>query len=252
MIRYMSEILHPNQRQIALNGTTRRALSGVVIPTQPAAAILPSPPSMRGTIRPVIRVFRILLNAATAISLLLCVATLVLWGRSIGRDETWEYEWGVAPGGHLGMVRLVSMRGVVAGVAWRETLPTARQRKARFDHFANPLDPGDKRTFPLGQQFGCNVTRTKAPPIIFSGVALPAQVSVSVHAPGWAIAPVAAILPAIQIIRWRRKRTARQTGLCPTCGYDLRATPTRCPECGHVFAKTHTLSDPNSLSHVIE
>ena len=34
---------------------------------------------------------------------------------------------------------------------------------------------------------------------------------------------------------YRNKRTERRlAGLCPACGYHLRATPERCPECGSV------------------
>ena len=44
------------------------------------------------------------------------------------------------------------------------------------------------------------------------------------------------LLPATYLlkaaVRRARKRRRRAAGLCPACGYDLRATPGRCPECG--------------------
>ena len=41
--------------------------------------------------------------------------------------------------------------------------------------------------------------------------------------------------PALVIIkRARRRRLRLKKGLCPDCGYDLRASEGRCPECGTI------------------
>jgi hypothetical protein len=48
--------------------------------------------------------------------------------------------------------------------------------------------------------------------------------------PWWA-ACVPMIVPAAYWML-RRKRRRAVAGLCRSCGYDLRATPDRCPECG--------------------
>lgn len=51
--------------------------------------------------------------------------------------------------------------------------------------------------------------------------------------PHWALVAQAAIVPALWL--WPRRKS-RAAGMCKRCGYDLRATPDRCPECGMVTA----------------
>jgi hypothetical protein len=56
-----------------------------------------------------------------------------------------------------------------------------------------------------------------------------------------AFAVIGFLLPVLPLIVLEHRRNVRETrraaGLCPDCGYDVRATPDRCPECGAIPTK---------------
>ena len=167
---------------------------------------------------------RRLLNLLTALSLLLCVAVCVLWAWSRWRTAhaafvgaTRELHAAVRPSGiYLADVRL---RGVQqpAGWALNTSSATPQDRTSTFT--------SDRPV--LGFRAGSFAAASTAG-------RLPCTVRYLI-VPQWFPAAAAALPPAVWLVglRWRRRRRRlRMRGLCPGCGYDLRATPERCPECG--------------------
>jgi hypothetical protein len=53
----------------------------------------------------------------------------------------------------------------------------------------------------------------------------------------WIIAALTSIAPSVWVWQTKREHGRAAQGFCRQCGYDLRATPDRCPECGSIPPK---------------
>jgi hypothetical protein len=56
----------------------------------------------------------------------------------------------------------------------------------------------------------------------------------SITFPHWFLVLLSMMLPVLWLRTNRRNTKRHRFGLCVTCGYDLRESPDRCPECGAV------------------
>jgi hypothetical protein len=247
------------------------------------------------------RLSRLLLDAATALSLLLCAATLVVWAKSRNGYPSAAWASGrrtshvTARSGTLWFVRVdwpndadarraaigparAARPVVVAPYFQQEQMSLMIERRSAGDRAKGERDPArwlawalrseqlktalhdglvrraggppaepllaqsaplarqkvgltfeqGKVAFPETERDGTIVYNTTVP---FAAIGVPL----------WMFAVLSALVPAAGtsawIVRLTRARSKRVRGLCPACGYDLRATPDRCPECGTIPAR---------------
>ena len=201
---------------------------------------------------------RRLLNLLTALSLLLCVAVVVLWVRSYWRGHS--VSWlrplrGALRSNH----QIASSSGSLMYIREldRFTRPPDTDGRGKLGLSLQPLPatpPGESLGRVVERLGGAywlgftswrhvNVLRGVDPAGYARGdwanmyFVRGTRTTQIVVVPYWALAATTALLPtgwAAWHVARRRTRRRRTQSLCRSCGYDLRATPNKCPECGTI------------------
>ena len=174
------------------------------------------------------RVIRILLYAAAAFSALLFAMALFFWIRDRSRTDY------VVRSNYIGQheIRISGSELYVGRAVWDATRPDPGVRlpgpESHWEWIGRPdvrsVEDEAELIYPgLGPVAGFYYGSDG----IWTVVALPMPFVVGLLA----VAPSATALH----VRHRRLHSRRAAaGRCIACGYDLRATPERCPECGAV------------------
>jgi hypothetical protein len=183
-----------------------------------------------------------LLNLLTALSLLLCVAVCVLWVRSYGLWESVSRSESRSRTG--GMTYAHRSLNSSSGRVWFHggwgRLTRAEPAREEEDWRSGPSPRDGEWTYAVlpprvpnaGLEFlGFHFIRARdrAADGVGTGV-------LWVGVPHALPAALAMLLPAARAWSWLRRHRRRWRGTCAACGYDLRATPGRCPECGKAAA----------------
>jgi hypothetical protein len=184
-------------------------------------------------------------NLAVILSLALSAATLGLWVRGWGTPLTWELgfrerRWDIR-----------SWNGRLSVTNTPQVVRDLRAYQAAHDRFVQQrLDLAVRHSELVAQfadaEFGSprwETLRAAQKQYVDDNMRLTAPPR-NIRARWEAtilcrmLAFAALVLPAMWLGDcWRRTHVARRlarVGLCKRCGYDLRATPERCPECGAV------------------
>jgi len=138
--------------------------------------------------------------------------------------------WGPRPEGADWWLYLESNRGVVA-VTIYEVRGASWFGASSFRGGVHDMTFADLVIQYHGLGFGTVYNR----PTVFGPVS-------GVAFPHWFLALIFAILPAIWLFKWNKRRKLGPNA-CPSCGYDLTGNESgKCPECGEAMSHTRLAS----------
>ena len=174
---------------------------------------------------------RRLFTVATALSLLLCLLTAVLWVRSYAHYDFAVH--GVETSETVANTFEVSSgEGVIEFAATHyDSMDDDIRLHGSHTHWYLHSEPTVSREDELHNQFvGKTGWHTGRIGYGYEGGGGVQERRLCV--PHWGLAGLALVLPVCWTTHRLRSRRRRYRGQCQICGYDLRATPDRCPECG--------------------
>jgi len=186
--------------------------------------------------QPILRPGRLTLKLAAAVSLALCGVTAALWVRGYFVADIVSAAWVAAAGGRAPVAHEVNARSE-GGVLLLQTMSRP---------LAVPLSVTGAGP-PGGLRWGYQGSRPRldlppsgqGPRWLSRGARIAWRASPKgggvdrwLILPCWLLMLPGAACGGWRLRRWLRARRAARLGLCSRCGYDLRASPERCPECG--------------------
>ena len=185
---------------------------------------------------------RWLFTCLSAASFILFVLIMIVYIRSRFAYDMWRFSWNPRHAGNAVAVWVQSDVGCWIVTIYNDNLTGAKaSSRGRYDGNYWPAFSSEHHPHNGNGVYSLETERRWYGFDRFTqyGVYPPTRIEdfYRLHLRLWPIACLSSILPLISMVRLLRRHNRTALGVCTTCGYDLRATPDRCPECGTVPGK---------------